>query len=221
MKKTLFAIGVLVLAGCSSSSETRLDIDLSMDVTDTALVSSLLTASQKVVERMTYAIEDKAPIVSMENIDTNPRMNVVLFLETTKAILSEQLKRPFSLRLMRTAAEGEEADLSTEQWGDFMETGIDQNLIYWVTAEPDTDGTAKITILFSEEGQDELGEFFAENHGERVGLFVHSGLVSTYIVQEDGLKDAIVITGIPSLELASIFSDDVNVGLHVTFTPIE
>ena len=45
-------------------------------------------------------------------------------------------------------------------------------------------------------------------------------LVSTLLVDTDEVKDKIVIQSIPNPELAEIFSDDVNVGIHVTFTPV-
>jgi len=54
--------------------------------------------------------------------------------------------------------------------------------------------------------------------GTQVALIVRNQLVSTFQSQGIG-RENIFIDGVPTPELASIFSDDVNVGVHVTFVP--
>ena len=65
-----------------------------------------------------------------------------------------------------------------------------------------------------------MKDLFAESEGKNIGIFIRNQLVSKLLVDTDELIDDIIITDIPTVQLANVFADDVNVGLHVTFTPI-
>ena len=90
----------------------------------------------------------------------------------------------------------------------------------WVEAAEELDNKGRITLSFSPEGRELMRTVFRQNVGRNIGLFVREKLVAKLQVDTAELKDDIIITGIPSPELARVFADDVNVGLHVIFTPL-
>jgi len=66
-----------------------------------------------------------------------------------------------------------------------------------------------------------MQQVFKENKGKSLGLFIRGALVSKLLVETDELKDDIVIRDITSHEIAEAFADDLTVGLHVRFLPID
>ncbi len=210
----------MLLAGCRSA--TTLVLDITFQTEDSSSRSSLITASERVIERRAYSIEDAVPELSVEEKDEKVRISVILQKEETVSTLGELLTSPISFFIMRAVEEGEEPDVSNEQYGDFKYTGLTERDLLWVTAEETPDGKATVTLTFTDRGKTLLQKVFEENAGKRIGLFVRGGLVSTYDIQEEEAEDRenIVISGVPSFELARTFADDVNVGTHITFTPV-
>jgi len=207
----------LLLMGCTAATHS-LTVDLAFRTEDTSRRAQVITALEHVMERRVYAIEGTIASTSTRGEGATAQMTVTFENEETTAVLAGQLTEPLNFQLMAEAAE-EEADVTTEQFGSFALTGITEEMLEWVTAH-EVEGTGTITITFTEEGVPLLRDLFAANAGKRLGLFVHGGLVSTYVIQEGEVdKSNIVISGIPSVELARIFADDVNVGTYVTFTP--
>ncbi|MFH1670197.1 MAG: hypothetical protein ABIA92_01275 [Patescibacteria group bacterium] len=204
---------LLLITGCSRSNLT---LDLTFRTEDPAQISVLTTVSERVTERMAFVIEEDIPLISMDDA----RMTVTLTKKDSADILFERLSSPISFRIMREAGEEEEADIENDQYGRFMETGITEQQLYWIDAEEREGGTGVIQINFTDEGASMWQQLLEENQGKKVGVFTRGGLVALHTVQEGGFKDKIIITGIPSAELAKVFADDVNVGAYVTFTRV-
>ena len=209
----LTSTALLLITGCSRSNLT---LDLTFRTEDPAQISVLTAVSERVTERMAFVIEEDIPLISMDD----SRMTVTLTNKDSADILFERLSAPISFRIMREAGEEEEADIENDQYGRFMETGITEQQLYWIDAEEREGGTGVIQINFTDEGASMWQQLLEENQGKKVGVFTRGGLVALHTVQEGGFKDKIIITGIPSAELAKVFADDVNVGAYVTFTRV-
>ncbi|MBU2214074.1 hypothetical protein KJ996_05585 [Patescibacteria group bacterium] len=209
----LTSTALLLITGCSRSNLT---LDLTFRTEDLAQISVLTTVSERVTERMAFVIEEDIPLISIDDA----RMTVTLMKKDSADILFERLSSPISFRIMREAVEEEEADIENDQYGRFMETGITEQQLYWIDAEEREGGTGVIQINFTDEGASMWQQLLEENQGKKVGVFTRGGLVALHTVQEGGFKDKIIITGIPSAELAKVFADDVNVGAYVTFTRV-
>ncbi|MDD5025843.1 MAG: hypothetical protein PHH13_00535 [Candidatus Peribacteraceae bacterium] len=220
MKRLSLAIAALLLLSACKSS-----IPIAFTLTfrgDSSLREALITASEGVIERRVYAIEQQRPRITVSKHGEEARMTLNVNDEQTPAILSQQLALPLEFRIMREAAENEKPDIITENRGAFKDMGITESALLWVKAEMEEPGAkGKLTINFNEEGKKQMQKIFTENQGKLIGLFVRGGLVSSYKATEGGLKDSIVIAGVPSFDLAEIFADDVNVGTYVTFTPVQ
>jgi len=217
MKKTAVLCTALLLTACSRT--TMFEVDLTIRDVDILTRSSVVFSSQKVIERRAGALEGVIPEADASDDGVKARITAVLQKKKTAGILMDQLTRPFVIDLMLAAQEGEEPDVVTEKFGGFIRSGINEEDIVWAQAEEDPNGSAQAVLLFSENGKEELKTFLTKNIGKQIALFVNGGLVSTYQVQEDSNTESIVIAGIPSMELATIFTDDVVVGVNVTFSP--
>jgi len=213
-------VAFLLLTGCQGQTFTTA-FDLTFKTDDEIQRSILLTSSERVIERMVMALEGSVPDMDIEHRDDTERITVTVENEESVALLAANLTRPIEFRVMLEAEEEEEPDLSNEQYGAFMYTGLTEEQIDWVKADEIVDKQGMLTITFDEEGKQLLNQLFTEKEGKRIGLFVRGGLVSMYVIQEeDDDRENIIITGIPSPDLAHVFADDVNVGSYVTFTHI-
>lgn len=212
---------VLALAGCASgpSATYNLQIDRVTDATQRELVAN---QSVKVIERRLQSMGDIL-------VDSNVRMGgsgatVMVTSESQEALdaLAGQLQEPFDMKVMKEVASGQQAELTVEGHGGFVSTGITGADLDWVEGykEPGKE-TGEVKLVFTEAGRTKMAALFKEMKGKNIGIFVRRTLVSKLFVDTDELKDDIVIRDVPSVDLAEIFAEDVNVGIHVTFTPAQ
>lgn len=220
MKKFTFSlVSLVLLAACGTSSSVTYTLE--MDVTDMAQRQELAAQSLRVMERrleaMGEVIDDQK--ISVEE-DT---ATITISAEHAEALaeLTSQLQQPFDFRVMSQAQPGETPELNVEGHGGFMSTGITGEDLEWVQgrAEQET-GMGEVRLVFTPEGRAKMAELFSRMNGKVIGLFVRNQLVSKLQVDTAELKEDIVIREIPTAELAVVFADDVNVGIHVTFTPV-
>ncbi|MDO8648536.1 MAG: hypothetical protein Q7R81_02010 [Candidatus Peregrinibacteria bacterium] len=206
----------LLLAACGGSTVVYYKLAIRTDTPEQR--DELIAASMRVVERrlshLAANLSDKKVQVSDDEV------TLKLEIDSSEAAdaLTAELIAPFSLRVMQEAPT-EKADIVVEGHGGFSETGLTQKHLQWVIAGKDEGGKGSVQLLFTPEGRTIMGKVFKENKGKSIGLFVREKLVSKLTVESAEVKDDIIITDIPSAEMAEIFADDVNVGLRVTFTP--
>lgn len=202
-----------------SCGPERLVMDLEIRARDDTHRLELIAAAKRVIEGRLSAIGETAEMIDIENRGGTIRMTVETNSETVTDVLHDQLTEPFSFRIMTEAADGK-GDATIEGHGSFKQTGITEKHLLGVQAGPDdSPGKGRIHLNFSDEGRVLMGKIFRENKGKYIGLFVRNRLISKLQVDADEVRDQIIITDIPSLPMAQIFADDVNVGLFVTFTP--
>lgn len=220
-KRRLFSIAatILLLSACASTQASvtyKLGFSNFSDTEE--IRTELIQQSLRVMERRLQAMNE--PIIDKElNVEDS---TIALTVENEEAldVLTGDMQEAFDLQIMQEAAPAE-AEITVEGHGGFKSTGITGADLEWVNArQQEGSDMGEVRLVFTEEGRNKMSTLFQENVGKNIGLFVRGLLVSKLQVETAELKDEIVIRDIPLFELAQTFADDVNVGLHVTFTPV-
>lgn len=218
MKKIIAPIAfALLLTACGKSTAV---FTLNIDTEDSDRRIELVAATDRVVERKLQSMGESEFVVDISRKGDETILEVEVADNSVADVLANNLTDPFNLRIM-TEADAEDAELTVEGHGGFKQSGITEEHLEWLLVEEEALGTGRITIQFTTEGRDLMETIFSANKGKNIGIFVKDQLVSKLLVDTDELRDEIVITEIPSVELARVFADDVNVGMYVTFTPAQ
>jgi hypothetical protein len=208
----------MLLVACGRSEQIR--YQLAFDTKDTGRLTELSLAVTRVVESRLQAMGEEVRNLDITQRNDGPQLSFKVETQAAADLLQDDLMAPFHLSIMREAKAGETPVAEVDGHGGFVDTGIHETHLEWVTAAEEPDNKGRITLQFNPEGRELMRKMFQQNVGKNIGLFVRNKLVAKLQVDTAELKDDIIITGIPSLDLARVFSDDVNVGLHVTFTPL-
>ncbi len=206
------ALSILLLAACQSGS--MLSFSMTLDSKDPKRVEDLERSTERMIERRLDALgqEVKTGDVSAAKGTVSVRAENAELGDA----LAGQITLPFAMRVMLESTDGK-PDVTTENFGGFDETDLTEKQIDWVTAGPAAGGGASAVITFTEDGGTKLKTLFTENQGKKMGIFLRGVLMSVKTIDATDVHTSIAVDGIPNLELASTFADDVNVGLHVKF----
>lgn len=210
---------LLLLAACGA---TKTAYEISFDIPDAEQQSSLTLASLRVIERRLSRMGDQLLEQDMKTREQEVIIALRIRDKEASETLTAELVKPFTLAVMEQSPE-KTADTIVEGHGGFRATDITQEHLQWVEARTNgPEGKQGMVILyFTPEGRTRMQKIFRKNKGKAIGIFVRGQLVSKLMVDTDIVQDDIVIQNIPSYEIARVFADDMNVGLHVTFTPLE
>lgn len=218
MKRFLAPIALALFLSACGMTVASYAVDIRTE--DAEQRSELAGAIQRVVERKLASMGESSDGVDLSADGKTALLKVDVEDKRVHEALNGVLTDPFKLRIMAEAPE-DQADIVVEGHGGFAESGLTEEHLQWLTATEEDGQRGRIIIDFTSEGRDLMKEIFETNKGKFIGIFVKDQLVSKLLVDTDVLLDQIIITEIPSLELAEVFADDVNVGLYVTFTPTE
>lgn len=208
-------LAALLLTSCSGGNVTY---KISFNTERAEEQSALLLASLRVIERRLSRMGDQLLEQDIKAKDGEHFIILRIRERTAQETLTGELTSPFTLHVMQQSPEAT-ADIVVEGHGGFAKTPVTEKHLQWIEAR--ANGKQGMIILdFTEEGRAEMQKVFRANRKKAIGLFVRGKLVSKLVVETDTVTDDIVIQNIPSLEIAKIFADDVNVGLHVTFVPV-
>jgi ribosomal protein L25 (general stress protein Ctc) len=217
---SIFAL-TLVLSACGSRT---LRLNVQYDSTDAARRAELAAAVGRVMEGRMLAKKKKVISQELSPAGDAAVLTVTVNDAEAETLLREGIMMPFTMEIMKQVAAGQ-GDIVSEKFGEFKETGITTKDFDWVSAGAATTdaGIAKgsVTIHFTKAGETKLKNVFAKNRGSVIGVFVRGQLMSKKLVDTSDKQTSIAIDGIPSAALAGAFADDVNVGLHVQFTPVQ
>jgi hypothetical protein len=217
MKRFLPLLAIpLVLAACGSSDAAY---RLTFDVSDVVMVSELTQMSARVMERRMDRLEQKVLDKKITQYETGALITLTLPNQASVEALTYELTQPFSMRIMKEVPAGQ-GRLTVEGHGDFADTIIEQEDLLWAESAEDSQKKGVIRLVFTPEGRTKLATVFQENMGKSIGIFVRDRLVSKLSIKSETVEENIVIRDIPNAELARVFVEDLNVGLHVTFTPL-
>lgn len=214
------ALVFLFLLSACGNGEVNVTYELQFDTLQPGEQAKLTMTSLKVAERRMKGIGEHLLEKDFFTEDGMTYLSLTLPTQDIANLLTTQLTAPFNLQIMREVPT-KEADEVVEGHGGFAKTGLNEEHLLNVEAGEDSTnpGKGRVQLFFTEEGRDLMRNIFQENLGKNIGVFVRGKLVSKLQVESEELKDDILIRDIPNRELAQIFADDVNVGLHVIFVP--
>lgn len=210
----------LLFTGCAKTVKFA----VAFDTEDASRRADLEAAVGRIVEGR---VTSKGKKVVKQKIDAKDGASVLTVrvsdAEATK-LLADGLTTTFSMTIMQQVPAGK-GDIVSEKFGEFKETGISTGHFDWVAMGLSIGETGassgSVVLTLTNEGRELLKEIFSKNKGSVIGIFVRGQLMSKKLVNANDKQDAIQIDGIPSAELAQAFADDVNVGLHAKFTPMQ
>lgn len=220
MKRLILAgTAILALAACTQSSTVSYDLTFRVD--DPALQQQLTEQSLRVVERRLFLMQEDILDKSVQTGSGTARITIKTEHPEATDALTDDLTSPFEFAIMKEVPAGSGADITVEGHGGFAATDIGNDDLNWVQARTQP-GTTKgeVRLVFTEEGRAKMAALFEEMNGKNIAIFVRDRLVSKMRVDSEELQDDIVIQDIPDPALAQVFSDDLNVGINVTFTPV-
>lgn len=217
----LSIIASLSLAACASENTVTYQLTFSPS-TDAVTRDTLSEASLRVIERRLDHLGQS--LISNSAIKTGSGVMLEVTFsgdEEVAEVLTAELVAPFSMKVMAQAGEGETADITVEGHGGFIDSGINEKDLQWVDAgKNNTTNKGEVRMIFTTAGRIKMQALFQTLKGKDIGLFVRDKLVSKLHITTDTLPEDIVIRDIPTPEVAQVFADDMDVGLHVTFTPV-
>lgn len=207
----------LLLVACAAAPSFSQTFNLTVSEQDPTRREAAIEAAARVIDRRLQSLGEKMTDHTVAPTDAGATMMVSATSQEALLLTADELEKPFELSFMLEAPEAT-ADIVVTGHGGFSETGITEDDIDWTTSETQPNGKARVGLEFTPEGKAKMEKLYTENAGKAVGLFIRGKLVSKLIVEEGAWQDRVVISDIPSVEIADTFSDDVNVGISVTFT---
>ena len=223
MKRLLaLSVAVAVLAACSGGAVSR--YQLTMNITDSKDIGQLTQQTLNVMQRRMENMGETVLDTDTEIPDGTGGLVIVSVKAAHQEALDslrDQMQQPFDFAIMAEAQAKDKPDITVEKFGGFVKTGITGDDLSWVAAdkEPGME-LGRVHLVFTVGGRDKMAALFKKMKGKNIGIFVRGQLVSLLQVETDVLKEDIVIQQIPSFALAQAFAEDVNVGIHVTVTPL-
>ena len=216
MKRLLFLGAVCLLVGCSNATATY---RLAFKTNNAEEQQELIKESLLVMERRLESMGEK---LKRQEVSSSSGTTITIAASSKEALdaLTQHLQETFNLHIMEETT-AEEAEVTVEGQGSFKETGITEQDFLWAQSRKnELTGLGEARLVCTDEGRQKMKELFKRSKGKNIGIFVRGQLVSKLFVQNDVFEGNIQISGIPDPELAAVFTDDVNVGINVSFTPV-
>jgi hypothetical protein len=184
-------------------------------------MTDLSLATRHVIERRLARLEGNLIDYDIDYDEESQVTTIGVRVDNANAAeaLNEEMTAPFTFEVRYLVKEFQEGDIDTETVGIFRATGINKSHVDWVigqTTEPPLN-RGRVLIGFTDESQEQMQTLFTEQKGNTIGLFVRDRLTAAVSIDKD-FEKVLVIEGLPSGEIAKIFADDMNVGIHMTFT---
>jgi hypothetical protein len=217
---SLSLAAVLLLAACSS--QQTVNYKLTFTNVDKSQEPLLTTTSMEVIDRRLghLGVQKLKSSINSTNID-QPILSVTLPDKQSADALTSELTEPFTLSVMTETTGTEKPDITIDGQGGFKNAGITEKDFEWVDSGKDpASSKGEVRLTLTPDGKTKIQTLFHEMKGKSIGIFVRDKLVSLLTVETDQIPDALIIRDVPSPDIAQIFADDMDVGLHVTFTPV-
>ena len=211
----LFIGSLLLLASCGSS--VQMSYNLTSDVEDATRNGILFQATERVLTRRLAAVQVESPVVTVIPQGGNSATATISVPDSFAADVERITSDPFTfdIRVEEGTVKNEEGTEETI----WSLTGVDGTMLEWIEPiQGANDNQVGVELQFTEEGRAKLATVFSKQKGRNIGIFVRDLLVSKLKINSDKPNERIIISGIPSEKVAQIFADDVNVGLHISFS---
>jgi hypothetical protein len=212
----------LLFSACGSNGVT---FNLQVDIVPGMDRQELLAASVRMMERRVQAVEQQEGWQNtLEDIDvTNAGDGAVMTVTLNESgvgpLLVEDVTRPFSFEFMVQVPQ-EEADVVVAETQGYKRTGLETSHVQMLRSQAAGDA-AEVLVEFTAEGKTKKGEIFREHIGETMGLFVRGLPIYQFVVEQGDVSGDAFVIKVPQAGLAAVFTDDVNTGLHITFTSVQ
>lgn len=216
---SVLALSAAFLVGCGGPA--TVEYRLTFDTQDAGMVKEFTDATIRVMQRRMERLS--VDMTKQEIAKDADGVTVTIGMSDGNAAqaLTDELTAPFDLNIMTMAESETGADLVVEGLGGFNATDVTHEDIEMVASGTNVETEAGYVLLhFTDAGLAKMRAVFASNVGKSIGLFVRGRLVSSLEVKSAELPSPLAIDGVPNAELAAIFADDVNVGSHVTVSPL-
>ena len=220
MKKLLLPVlFALTLTACGNSDSVTMNATFDTNGKDDK--ASLILATKKIISRRLEMYEADLMNFSVQYNDDNSADITISSsdADATHAV-SDAMIEGVDLEIRKQVEEYQDGDITVEKLGDFRATGINGDDVSWVLSRASGNALnqGEVMIQFTEEGAEKMNTLFTENVGTNIGLFVRGKLAANFAIPDGGFQESIIIPNIPSIEMAEIFADDMNVGTNMTFT---
>lgn len=217
----LLSTAFAALAACSGTASVRYQLAMP-GVTDSTKILTLTQQSMRVMQQRLESMGEM-PDIAVEEGSSTGSVVIGVRADNQEALdaLTGDLQETFDFQIMSETQEGELADTQVEGHGGFTKTGITGADLSWVEGGKESNSDlGMVQLVFTQEGRTKMADLFKRMKGKNIGIFVRGQLVSKLEVETAELKEDIIIRQIPNVDLAQTFGDDVNVGIHVTFTQL-
>lgn len=216
LRKTAFLIGSLVLL-TACGGPTTLSYTITSNLSDTTKNSGLFESSERVLVRRLAALGVENPKITIIPLDSSSATMDIEVPSEAKAAVEKITSDSFTFDLR--VDNGKVKNDAGDEVTDWKKTRVDGSMVNWVQPVRDTKtGSLGVELQFSKDGKEALAEAFKGNKDKNIGIFVRDLLVSSMKITSEEPSEHIIISGIPATSIAEIFADDVNVGLHITFS---
>lgn len=235
----LVSLSCVLLVSCKSGPKTvKYSIDLSP--TGQQHRMELINAAERVATRRLAAINAKGTAKAVPDGSGATLTLTVPDKKVAKSI-DELLVAPFSIDIRTQIKPLTDFKQNDPNNGNWKMSDITNKDFEWIQVIGDkATGKIGVELVFTTEGRKKFEKVFtdlaatnnrlapttpklaptaANPASLNIGIFVRNALVSALTPQGTKLDSHVIITGIPKPAMAQVFADDVNVGLHVVFTP--
>lgn len=221
MKQLLFSAAFVLLITACGGTPTTLSYDVTFTTDNASRMTDLSLATRHVIERRLSRLNGNLLDYDIDYDEETKETSIEVKVDNNKAalVLNEEMIAPFTFEVRYFVEQYEEGDINVEGVGSFRATGIQKENVDWVigkTTEPPLN-RGLVMIGFTDESVESMQELFTEQAGNTIGLFVRDRLTAAVQITDE-FEKVLVIEGLPSGEIAKIFADDMNVGIHMTFT---
>jgi hypothetical protein len=218
MRKSTLAAGLLALSLAACMPKTTLVYEVETDTVDATKNAALFDALERVTLRRFSASQIEGATATVVPAVEGPSLFMLTLPSSATAEEAERiLQEPFSFDLLIEKP----APSGNPEESEWLETGIDNTNVLWLQPLVSPAGDVAVEVQLDDIGKALLEDAFKGHTGKNVGIFVRDLLVSKMSISSETVNSHIVISGIPNAKIAEVFSDDVNVGLHVLLHPVD
>lgn len=197
--------------------------DLTINVSNEDEIQRVLAMTTRMIERRVESIEQREGVIdTLEDITIdrngdNARLKLQFSTPIIAPILTEDLIEPFTLEFMEESSI-EDADFVVAETQGYKRIPLSAEHISWLLTEEETGTQGVVTIQFTPEGSVIKKELFEPRMDKNIGIFIRGLPIYRLKVEPNDVENPGLLIKVPNAELGSVFADDVNTGLHVSFT---
>ncbi|MDP7477063.1 MAG: hypothetical protein QF442_01290 [Candidatus Peribacteraceae bacterium] len=217
MKHFLFpAVFALLLTSCGQSSTLSYDVEFKSN--DRNRMANLTLATKRIVTRRLRRFDSNLLDYDVDYGEGTASISIEVDNAKAANALDEEMLAPLVLEIRTQVEEALEGDIEVEGQGFFRASTISSDDFDWVVGGKSQSGpNGQVTLIMTDEGSENMKKIFADHQDESIGLFLRGRLTALFTANGENFEQSIVIPNVPTEQMAEIFADDMNVGIHMKF----